>query len=155
MRIAIILGIASVILLADSAGWAGSKPPPAKPAPACSAITFRSLPAGAGEGEGEQTAGLYKSRLARLELRATVQNGAPANYYLVANGNRLSSAKGSLPAAADTCAATKKMPKPDIVSASCNGERFSLIIAHTGSERYALLYGIEGTTWKYCGAGTF
>ena len=105
--------------------------------------------------DGEQTAGLYKSRLARLEFRATVQNGAPANYYLVANGSRLTSAKNDLPTVADSCAAAKKMPKPDTASASCNGDRFSLIIAHAGNERYALLYGGEGAAWKYCGAGIF
>ena len=153
MRRAIIVGLATVISMATSTGWAGGKPPPAKQAPVCSALAFRALPAGSGE--GEQTAGLYKSRLARFELRATVQNGAPANYYLVANGSRLSVAKGSLPAAADSCAVAKKMPKPDMVAASCNGERFSLVIAHAGNERYALLYGGEGATWKYCGAGTF
>jgi hypothetical protein len=153
MRRAIIVGLATAISMATSTGWAGGKPPPAKQAPVCSALAFRALPAGSGE--GEQTAGLYKSRLARFELRATVQNGAPANYYLVANGSRLGAAKGSLPTAADSCAVAKKMPKPDIVVASCNGERFSLVIAHAGNERYALLYSGEGTTWKYCGAGTF
>lgn len=153
MRGAIILGIAAVISMLSSIGWAGAKPLPAKPTPTCSAIAFRALPPGSGD--GEQTAGLYKSRLARLELRATVQNGAPENYYLVANGNRLTSAKSDLPAIADSCAAAKKLPKPDTASASCNGDHFSLVIAHAGNERYALLYGGEGTTWKYCGAGTF
>jgi hypothetical protein len=153
MRGAIVLGIATVVSMSTSIGWAGAKPPPAKPAPACSAIAFRALSPGISD--GEQTAGLYKSRLARLELRATVQNGAPANYYLVANGNRLTGAKNDLPTVADSCAAAKRMPKPDTASASCNGDRFSLIIAHAGNERYALLYGGEGTTWKYCGAGIF
>jgi hypothetical protein len=84
------LGIAAFVAMSTGIGWAGATPPSAKPAPACSAIAFRALPMG--NGDGEQIAGLYKSRLARLELRATVQNGAPANYYLVANGNRLNSA---------------------------------------------------------------
>ena len=153
MRSAIVLGIAAFVSTPVGIGWAGAKPPSAKPAPACSAIAFRALPTA--NGDGEQIAGLYKSRLARLELRATVQNGAPANYYLVANGSRLNSATSGLPTTAGNCAAAKKMPKPDTASSSCNGDRFSLIIAHAGNERYALLYGGEGTTWKYCGAGTF
>ena len=62
----------------------------AKEAPACAALVFRPLPAGGTD--GEQTAGSYKSRFARLELRATVQNGAAVNYYLVAGGNRITSA---------------------------------------------------------------
>jgi len=65
---------------------------------------------------------LYKSRLARLELRATVHNGAPSNYYLIANGNRLAAAKTDLPAAAESCATAKKMPKPQTASASCTGK---------------------------------
>jgi hypothetical protein len=146
MRGAIVLSIATLVSMSTGIGWAGAKPAPAKPAPTCSAIAFRAL--SSGSSDGEQTAGLYKSRLARLELRATVQNGAPANYYLVANGNRLTSAKNDLPTVADSCAAAKRMRKPDAVSASCNGDRFSLIIAHAGNERYALLYGGEGTTWK-------
>jgi hypothetical protein len=153
MRGAIVLGIVAAVSMSTNIDRAGAKQAPTKPAPTCSAIAFRALLPGGGD--GEQTAGQYKSRLARLELRATVQNGAPANYYLVANGNRLNSAKSDLPTAADSCALAKKMPKPDTASTSCNGDRFSLVIAHAGNERYALLYGGEGATWKYCGAGTF
>ena len=153
MKVAIILGLA----LGTSAnfGWAASSPggKPIKPAPACAAIAFRALPGGGAD--GEQTAGLYKSRLARLELRATVHNGAPSNYYLVANGNRLAGAKTDLPAAAESCATAKKMPKPQTASASCTGERFSLVVAHAGDRRYALLYATEKATWTYCGAGNF
>ena len=119
MKIAIILGLA--VGISANLGWAASSPggKPIKPAPACAAIAFRALPGGGAD--GEQTAGLYKSRLARLELRATVHNGAPSNYYLVANGNRLAGAKTDLPAAAESCATAKKMPKPQTASASCTG----------------------------------
>jgi hypothetical protein len=153
MKIAIILGVA--VCISANFGWAASSPggKPTKPAPACSAIAFRALPGGGTD--GEQTAGLYKSRLARLELRATVHNGAPSNYYLIANGNRLAAAKTDLPAAAESCATVKKMPKPQTASASCTGERFSLVVAHAGDRRYALLYATENATWRYCGAGNF
>ena len=91
LKIAVILGLA--VGISANLGWAASSPggKPIKPAPACAAIAFRALPGGGAD--GEQTAGLYKSRLARLELRATVHNGAPSNYYLVANGNRLAGRK--------------------------------------------------------------
>jgi hypothetical protein len=153
MKIAIILGLAVGMWV--NAGWAVGPPgtKSTKPAPACASIAFRALPAGGAD--GEQTAGLYKSRLARLELRATVQNGAPANYYLVANGNRLATTKTGLPPAAESCATAKKMPAPQAVSASCTGERFALVVAHAGDQRYALLYAAENATWKYCGAGNF
>jgi hypothetical protein len=150
MKIAIIFGLAAVMW--GNIGWAaGAKP--TKPAPTCAALAFRALPGSSTD--GEQTAGLYKSRLARLELRATVQNGAPGNYYLVANGNKLAAAKTSLPPAAESCATAKKMPKPQAASASCTGERFEVVIAHAGTQRYALLYAAENATWKYCGAGNF
>jgi len=153
MKIAIILGLA--VGMSFNLGWAASPPggKPTKPAPTCAAIAFRALPGGGAD--GEQTAGLYKSRLARLELRATVQNGAPANYYLVANGNRLAAAKSDLPAAAESCTTAKKMPKPQAASASCTGGRFALVVAHAGNQRYALLYAAENAAWKYCGAGNF
>jgi hypothetical protein len=153
MKIAIILGLAvgMSVNLAWAAAPSGGKP--TKPAPACAAIAFRSLPGGGAD--GEQTAGLYKSRLARLELRATVQNGTPADYYLIANGNRLAAAKSGLPAVAESCATAKKMPKPQAASASCTGGRFALVVAHAGNQRYALLYAAENATWKYCSAGNF
>jgi hypothetical protein len=79
MKTAIILGLA--VGMSVNLGWAAS-PTGGKP-PVCAAITFRALPEGGAD--GEQTAGLYKSRLARLELRATVQNGTPADYYGAGN----------------------------------------------------------------------
>lgn len=83
MKTAIILGLA--VGMSVNLGWAASPTggKPTKPAPVCAAITFRALPEGGTD--GEQTAGLYKSRLARLELRATVQNGTPADYYGAGN----------------------------------------------------------------------
>src|SRR5437868_15208674 len=116
MKIGIAAGLAFAVVfgLAASPGWAAAKPTHAhatagKSAPSCAALAFRPVPAGASD--GEQTAGMYRSRFARLELRASVQNGAPANYYVVAGGTRLAAAQG-LPEAATNCATLKKMPKP-------------------------------------------
>src|ERR1044071_10129120 len=104
----------------------------AKQAPACAALVFRPL-AGGGS-DGEQTAGSYKSRFARLELRATVQNGAANNYYLVAGGNRVA-ASPQIPQAASDCAGSKKMPRPGPAKDTCTGERFTAVLAHAGEKR--------------------
>jgi hypothetical protein len=152
----------AIALLGIAAGAAASgslaaqkpagKPSAAKPAPSCAALAFRPLPSGASD--GEQIAGTYKSRFARLELDGTVQNGAPVNYYLAVNGNRISGG-AQMPQAAVDCAAAKKMPKPGPASASCTGERFTAVLAHTGDKRVTLLYALNGGTWKFCDAGVF
>ncbi len=97
---------------------------------------------------------MYRSRFARLELRASVQNGAPANYYIVAGGTRLATAQG-LPEAAADCAILKKMPKPQATVDSCTGDRFTMVVAHAGDKRYALLYAASGSNWRFCNAGAF
>lgn len=103
-----------------------------KSAPACAALVFRPLPSGGTD--GEQTAGSYKSRFARLELRATVENGAAKNYYLVAGGNRIASTP-QVPQAASDCAASKKMPRPGPAKEACTGEHFTAVLAHVGEKR--------------------
>ena len=123
-----------------------------KAAPVCAALVFRPLPSGAND--GEQVAGTYKSRFARLELSGTVQNGAPANYYLTANGKRISGGS-QVPEAAVGCATIKKMPKPGTPQSSSTGEKFTAILAHAGEKRVALLYALNGGTWKFCDAGVF
>ena len=123
-----------------------------KPAPACSALTFRPLPGGGTD--GEQIAGTYKSRFARLELSATVQSGTAVDYHLAANGKRISGGL-QVPQAAADCAAAKKMPKPGTPQSPCTGERFTAVLAHAGDKRVALLYALNGGTWKFCDAGAF
>src|ERR1041385_3270859 len=69
MRIAIAFGTALAVVLAAPEVWgaahptgkhAAAKPAAAKPAPSCAALAFRPLPSGASD--GEQTAGMYRSR---------------------------------------------------------------------------------------------
>src|SRR5947209_15018679 len=126
---------------------------PDRAAPACSAISFRPLPPGMSD--GEQQAGMYKSRHGRLELRAEVKQGNPSDYYVTSAGKRVAAAPTSLPEAAVTCAAAKKMPKPETPASSCTGQRFRVVIAHSGNQRMALLYGQDGGSWHFCSAGTF
>jgi hypothetical protein len=105
--------------------------------------------------DGEQQAGMYKSRHARLALHAEVKQGEPVDYFILAGGKRLTAAPASLPEAAASCAAAKKMPAPGAPAASCTGQRFTLVVAHAGNERLAMLYGSDGAAWHFCTAGTF
>ncbi len=149
-----VLGLSAVAATSVSfaAQKPAEKPSTMKAAPACAALVFRPLPSGTSD--GEQIAGTYKSRFARLELSGTVQNGAPVNYYLATNGKRISGG-AQVPQAAAGCAATKKMPKPATPQSSCTGERFTAVLAHAGDKRVALLYALNGGTWKFCDAGAF
>jgi hypothetical protein len=148
MRAIITVGIGVAVALAALPAAAAAKAPPS-----CAAITFRPLPPGMSD--GEQQAGMYKSRHARLELRAEVKQGTPIDYYVVAGGKRVVAASASLPEAAASCAAAKKMPKPEAPASSCSGQRFTVVVAHAGNQRLALLYGQDGGSWRFCSAGTF
>jgi hypothetical protein len=104
--------------------------------------------------DGEQQAGMYKSRYARLELRAEVKQGSPADYYVTSSGKRVGGVPATLPEAAAACAAAKKMPPPQASASPCTGQRFRVVVAHAGDQRLALLYAEDGN-WRFCSAGTF
>ena len=89
------------------------------------------------------------------ELRAEVKQGNPSDYYVTSAGKRVAAAASSLPEAAVTCAAAKKMPNPETPASSCTGQRFKVVVAHSGDRRIALLYGQNGGSWHFCSAGTF
>jgi hypothetical protein len=151
---AALLGLGVAVAASDglAAQKAAAKASASKAAPACAALVFRPLPSGTSD--GEQIAGTYKSRSAHLELNGTVQNGTPTNYYLSANGKRISGGT-QVPQAAADCAASKKMPKPGSPQPSCTGEKFTAVLAHAGEKRVTLLYALTGGTWKFCEAGAF
>lgn len=125
----------------------------AKGPPSCAALSYRALPSGASD--GEQQAGLYKSRFVTLVLRATVKGGQATNYYVMANGKRLAAASGPPPRALAQCAAAKKLSPPGNALPSCTGEHFRVLVAHSGKERVAALYALQGSTWHFCNAGSF
>ena len=152
MRGPLALGIGLALALAALAAPAAAKVPGKAP-PACGAITFRPLPPGMPD--GEQQAGMYRSHNGRLELRAEVKQGTPGDYYVTSGDKRLAAAPANLPATAASCAAAKKMPKPEGSTSSCTGQRFTVIVAHAGDQRLALLYGLDGGSWRFCSAGTF
>jgi hypothetical protein len=121
--------------------------------PACGALTFRAVASGASD--GEQQAGFYRSRYGTLALHAEVKQSQPVDYFVLADGKRLAAAPASLPDWAVSCAAAKKMPKPEAAASPCTGQSFRVVLAHAGSERMALLYGLDGSTWRFCSAGSF
>jgi len=150
----IAIGISLALGVAAATAAAATTPPPGQKAPPnCAAIAFRPLPSGMTD--GEQQAGMYKSRHARLALHAQVKQGEPVDYFVVAGGKRLAAAPASLPDAAASCAAAKKMPAPGAPASSCAGQRFTVVIAHAGKDRLALLYALDGNNWRFCSAGTF
>ena len=150
-RIAVGIGLALGVAAATAAA---TKPPAAQKAPpSCAAIAFRAVPSGMTD--GEQQAGMYKSRHARLELHAQVKQGEAVDYFVIAGGKHIAAAPASLPEAATSCAAAKKMPAPGAPASSCTGQRFTVVVAHAGKDRLALLYGLDGTNWRFCSAGTF
>jgi hypothetical protein len=155
MRSALAIGIGIgltlgfVLPLAEAA----TKTPTQKAPPACAAITFRAVPSGMTD--GEQQAGMYKSRHARLALHAEVKQGEAVDYFVLAGGKRLAAAPANLPEAATSCATAKKMPAPGATASSCTGQRFTVVVAHYGNDRLAMLYGLDGSTWRFCNAGSF
>ena len=94
MRTTVSVAIGLAAALASVPAAAATKAP-GKAAPACSAITFRPLPAGTAD--GEQPAGMYKSRHARLELRAEVKQGSPVDYFVMAGGKGVAAAPAICP----------------------------------------------------------
>ncbi len=151
-----IFAIAIGLALGVSAAAAFGAPKHAaqKGPPLCSALTFRAVPAGAAD--GDQQAGFYRSRYGTLALHADVKDGKPTDYFVLADGKRLTAAPAALPDWAASCAAAKNLPKPaDAAAAGCAGERFRVVLAHQGDQRLALLYGLDGSSWHYCSAGGY
>lgn len=153
MKRTVAVGIGLALGCAALAAGAATKPRAEKAPPSCAAIAFRPLPAGMTD--GEQQAGIYKSRHATIALHAEVKQGEPTDYFVVAGGKRLAAAPASLPETAASCAAAKKMPAPGTPEPACTGQRFTVVIAHSGSGRLALLYELDGSTWRFCSAGSF
>lgn len=144
---AALAGAASLVLLAGTASA-----PQAKEPPACSAINFRPIPAGMGD--GVQTAGLYRSRfIGLLEVKSNVKGGQADGYFVTVNNKQLAAA-GSLPNSVASCASSKHLPAPGTPASACAGERLTVLIDHASDKRYVLLYTRQGTIWQFCSAGT-
>jgi hypothetical protein len=128
-----------------SAAWSAAKEPPT-----CAAISFRPLPSGASD--GDQDAGLYKSRFGKIIVTGTVKGGEVQSYYVTVNDARPGDA-GTLPASVASCATSKHLPAPGKPEASCVGDKLQVLIEHSGAKRYVLLYARQSGKWGLCSAG--
>jgi hypothetical protein len=122
-----------------------------KEPPSCAAIKFRPVPSGMTD--GEQDAGLYKSRFGRIELKATVKTGEAQDYFLEVDGKQPAAA-ASPPASLASCAQSKKLPAPAAAAGPCTGDGFMAVVVHAGKDRLVGLYGRQGKTWHFCRAGS-
>jgi len=117
----------------------------------CAAIAFH--PIAAGTADGEQEAGYYKSRLGRIEVRASVTGGAARRYYVSLDGALLALVRGPLPPLVTACAKAKRLSAPLEPDRSCLGDRLVVLIADTDEHHYLLLYARRGRAWHFCSAG--
>jgi hypothetical protein len=123
---------------------------PGKTPPSCAAIAFR--PVASGMTDGEQDAGMYKSRFGRIVVKASVKSGAAQDYYVEVNGKRPADLPN--PASLASCAQSKKLPPPAAASGACTGDGFKVLVDHTGNQRLVALYARNGKTWHFCRAGS-
>jgi len=119
--------------------------------PDCAALTFRPVPPGLTD--GEQDAGLYKSRFGMIALKAEVRGGAPRNYFVEVNGKPPGAVAGPLPDSVGRCAKAKRLGTPADPPKACLGDRFAVLVDHTGDQRYVLLYAHDRGEWRFCSAG--
>jgi hypothetical protein len=137
---------AVALLLASAPAFAQQKTPPA-----CSAIDFR--PVADGMADGEQEAGMYKSRFGRITVSGVVKGGKAEDYVMAFNGKK-PAAVASLPKSVEPCLQQKKVPMPANAQAqSCGGSKLRVVIDNSGGQKYALLYGLMGKSWRFCQAG--
>ena len=117
----------------------------------CAAIAFH--PIASGRADGEHEAGYYKSRLGRIEVRASVKNGAAWRYYVSLDGAVLAPVHGQLPPLVAACARAKRLSAPLQPERGCLGDRLVVLIADAEKHHYLLLYARHGHAWRFCGAG--
>lgn len=145
--------VAAAMLACTAATVVAATPTTAqkKEPPSCAAISFRPIPAGMPD--GEQDAGLYKSRFARIEIKAQVRNGQPETYYMLLNGKKPAPVSGPLPKSVEPCLQAKHVKLPvKAQEGTCTGTRFRVVIDSSGSQKLAMLFGLHGNEWRYCSA---
>jgi hypothetical protein len=138
--------VLAIVPLASASAQAKKEPP------TCSQITFRPISPEAGE--GEQDAGLYKSRFGRILVKGVVKSGRVENHFVTVNNKRPDPA-AEVPASVTSCAQSKKAPAPGkAMASSCVGDRLQVLVSHDGAKRYVLLYARDGGKWQLCSVGT-
>lgn len=124
-----------------------------KEPPACAAVSFRTIPPGAPD--GEQDAGLYKSRFGKIEVKADVRGGQATNYYMVLNGKKVDG-PATPPKLSESCLKSKhvKVPFQKQAQGSCTGSRFRAVIDRSSGKPTVAFFGLQGDDWAYCSATT-
>lgn len=118
----------------------------------CQMISFR--PIAAGMNDGQQDAGLYRSRYVGLvEVKGTVKGGQPQGYFVMVNNKRLDDV-ANLPSGVASCAQSKKLPSPGKAVDACSGDKLNLLIDRENDKRYFVLYARQGSQWQVCNSGT-
>ena len=128
-----------------ASAWAQAKQPPS-----CAAITFRPIPPGMSD--GQQDAGLYRSRFGLIEVKGMVKGGLATSYFVMFNNKKLDDASNP-PASVASCASAKHLPAPGKAADTCTPDKFQLIVNHTGDKRYFVLYGRQSGKWQVCSSG--
>lgn len=139
---------AAMLFLGPVSGQAA----PANQPPNCAAIAFR--PILSRSGDGQQDAGLYKSRFGRIEVKAQVKDGVTQKYFVEINGKELGPVTGALPDSLAACASAKRLSAPGTPEPDCTGDQVTVLIDHSGDQRYVLLYVHRAGTWRFCSIGT-
>lgn len=117
----------------------------------CAAIAFH--PVAPGTADGQQEAGYYKSRLGRIEVRASVKGGTVTRYYVSLDGAVLAPLRAGPPPLVAACAKAKGLTPPLHPDGTCVGDRLVVLIADTEGHHYLLLYARHGHAWHFCSAG--
>ncbi len=139
------LAVAATAVALPSPSWSQGKQPPS-----CAAITFR--PIAPGMPDGQQDAGLYRSRFGLIEVKGMVKGGLATSYFVMFNNKKLDDAANP-PASVASCASSKHLPAPGKAADSCTPDKFQLIVNHTGDKRYFVLYGRQSGKWQVCSSG--
>jgi len=147
------LRLAFVLMAAGAAIGFARLAPAAEPLSSqnCAAIAFH--PVAPGTSDGQQEAGYYKSRLGRIEVRASVKGGTATRYYVSLDGAVLASLRAPLPPLVAACAKAKGLSPPLHSDSSCVGDRLVVMIADADGHHYLLLYARHGHAWHFCSAG--
>ncbi|KAA0590542.1 hypothetical protein FZ938_00040 [Azospirillum oryzae] len=148
-----LMSVPAALLLAGGFATLAAAPAEAKDPPSCAAISFRALPGGAPD--GEQDAGLYKSRFGKIEVKADVKGGQATNYYMVLNGKKVDG-PANPPKMSDACLKSKhvKLPFAKQPQGTCTGSRFRVVVDRSSGKPVAAFFGLQGEDWAYCSATT-
>jgi len=150
MRLSLVLSgaavaVAVLAVASPTPSWSQAKQPPS-----CAAIAFRPIPAGMPD--GQQDAGLYRSRFGLVEVKGMVKGGQAGDYFVTMNNKKLDAA-ASLPSSVASCATAKHLPAPGKAADSCAPDKLQLLIDHAGDKRYFVLYGRQSGSWRVCSTG--